>query len=183
MGIIGKDFDYKIIKSFLSLEEATLLSKYCEIKHRLNMTEFDFNQSNTLDTGLYGDVLMDALMVNKKNFMEKETGKELLETYTFWRTYTKHAVLTKHTDRPSCEISVTVNIDIDKVDWPIYMDGKPVNLKQGDAVIYLGGKLPHWRDEFEGDFCHQVFLHYVDKNGKNTDNYLDKRPYFGTPKQ
>ena len=42
--------------------------------------------------------------------MEKETNKKLLPTYAFWRTYTKFAVLEKHTDRPSCEISVTVNI-------------------------------------------------------------------------
>lgn len=182
MGIIGKDFDYKFIKNFLSLEEAKLLAQYCEIKHRLNNTNFDFNQSNNLDTKFYGDPLMDALMINKKNFMEKETGKKLLETYSYWRTYTKNAILEKHIDRDSCEISVTVNIDNDGVDWPIFVDGKAINLKQGDAVIYLGAKLAHWRNQFDGDYYHQVFLHYVDKEGSNKNNYLDGRPYFGIEK-
>ena len=181
MDIIEKDFNYKIIKNFLSLNELDLLSKYCEIKHRLNLQNFD-QSINTADSFFYGDPIIESLMISKKKLVEKETGKELLETYSFWRTYTKFAVLKKHSDRPSCEISVTVNIDNDGTDWPIYMDGKPVNINKGDGVVYLGCKLEHWRDEFKGDYQHQAFLHYVDKNGINKDHYLDKRKYFGIQK-
>ena len=46
--------------------------------------------------------------------MEKETNKKLFPTYSFWRMYTKYNYLAEHDDRPSCEISVTVNIDADK---------------------------------------------------------------------
>tara|TARA_Y100000356_G_scaffold118678_1_gene109823 strand:+ start:1042 stop:1389 length:348 start_codon:yes stop_codon:yes gene_type:complete len=115
--------------------------------------------------------------------MEKETGLELLPTYAFWRMYTKNAVLEKHTDRPSCEISVTVHIDSDKTPWPIYIDGNPVETKPGDAVIYLGCELEHWRDSFKGDWHAQTFLHYVDKNGPNKDYYMDKRHYWGRDKK
>ena len=113
--------------------------------------------------------------------MEKETGVELLPTYAFWRCYTKFSSLGNHLDRRSCEISVTLNINNDGTPWPIYMNGKPVHLDKGEAVIYLGRKLPHWRDEFQGDFSIQAFLHYVDKNGKYTDRYLDTRPFWGMP--
>ena len=62
------------------------------------------------------------------------------------------------------------------------MDGKPVHIEKGDGIIYLGCKIKHWRDEFKGDYQHQAFLHYVDKNGINKDHYLDKRKYFGIQK-
>tara|TARA_R100001509_G_scaffold98585_1_gene57565 strand:+ start:1096 stop:1647 length:552 start_codon:yes stop_codon:yes gene_type:complete len=183
MGIIGKDFDYKLIKNFLSEDEINILSCYCEMRHRTNLTNFDLDQSCVGDTYFYGDPLMESLMLVKKNLMEKETGKKLLPTYAFWRTYTKHAVLKKHSDRPSCEISVTVNIDNDGTDWPIFMDGKPVIAKRGDAVIYLGCKLKHWREAFNGDFTFQTFLHYVDAEGPNKGYYMDNRMYWGIVKK
>ena len=148
MGIIGKDFKYKIIKNFLSKDEIDLFSLYCEIRHRTNFTEFDFEQNNIGDTYFYGDPIMDSLMLKKQSLMEKETGKKLLATYSFWRTYTKFAILKKHTDRPACEISVTILIGSDKTKWPIYMDGNPIDLERGDAAVYLGCEVEHWREEF-----------------------------------
>tara|TARA_Y100000592_G_scaffold88036_1_gene143284 strand:- start:95 stop:640 length:546 start_codon:yes stop_codon:yes gene_type:complete len=180
MGIIGKDFKYKIIKNFLSKDEIDLLSLYCEIKHRTNFTEFDFDQNNIGDTYFYGDPIMDSLMLKKLSLLQKETGKKLLATYSFWRTYTKFAILKKHTDRPACEISVTVLIGKDKTEWPIFMDGNPLYLERGDAAVYLGCEVEHWRDEFEGDHQFQSFLHYVDAEGKNKEQYMDKRKYWGT---
>lgn len=181
MGVIGKDFKYKIIKNFLSEDEVKLLRVYCEIKHRSNFNSFDFKQNNAGDTYYYGDPIMDALMINKQKIMEQETGKKLLPTYSFWRVYTKFTLLDKHKDRPSCEISTTVYIGGD-TDWPIYMDGTPVHLQAGDAAVYLGCKVSHWRDEFQGDYQLQTFLHYVDADGKNKNYYMDQRNLWGTQK-
>jgi hypothetical protein len=112
---------------------------------------------------------MESLMINKLDLMQKETNLELLPTYAFWRMYTLNADLKKHTDRESCEISVTVMIGSDGTKWPIYMNGNKIELEEGDAVIYLGCELEHWREEFKGDWHAQTFLHYVDKNGKNKE--------------
>ena len=114
--------------------------------------------------------------------MEKQTGKKLFPTYSYFRLYTKYATLKKHKDRPSCEISVTVNISSDK-DWPIIIEGKEIITKPGEAVIYLGEKLFHERKQFTGDYCLQAFLHYVDQNGLNKDFYCDKRKYWGMDKK
>jgi len=182
MGTIGKDFKYKIVKNFLSKDEIDLLSIYCDIKHRINVTNFDFQQSDVGDTYFYADPAMESLMLKKKNLMEKETGKKLLPTYSFWRCYTMFSSLKKHTDRPSCEISVTVNIANDGTKWPIFVDGTSIDLNIGDAVIYLGCELCHWREEFSGDFQIQAFLHYVDNDGKFKNYHLDQRPYWGVVK-
>ena len=62
------------------------------------------------------------------------------------------------------------------------MDGTPLTLNVGDAAIYLGCEVEHWREEFKGDYQFQAFLHYVDKEGKNTEHYMDKRKYWGVKK-
>ena len=179
MGTIGKDFKFKLIKNFLSKDEINLLNNYCEIKHRTNTTNFDFNQNNNGDTMFYGDYLMEALLLSKQKVMEKETNKKLLPTYSYWRMYTRFANLLPHKDRPACEISVTVHIGSDGSDWPIFIEGVENKTVPGDAVIYLGCELEHHRKEFQGDWHAQAFLHYVDADGKNKEWYLDKRNYFG----
>jgi hypothetical protein len=109
--------------------------------------------------------LAESLLLTKLKKMQEECGLELNPTYAFARVYTYLATLDKHTDRPSCEISVTVMIGSSGETWPIYMDGKEFNLNPGDAAIYLGCEVEHWREEFQGDWHNQIFLHYVDKNG------------------
>ena len=93
--------------------------------------------------------------------------------------YSELADLKKHKDRPSCEVSVTVMIDSDGTKWPIFMQGVEINLEPGDAVIYLGCELEHWRDEFKGDWHAQTFLHYVDVNGPYADYKYDRRGGIG----
>jgi hypothetical protein len=179
MGNLKKDFKYKVIKNFLTLEESNLLRDYCIIKHTHNHTNFDTRQNNNADTFIYADPLMESLMVNKLPLMNKETGLELFPTYSFWRMYSFNADLKKHKDRPACEVSVTVCIGSDGTPWPIYMDGTPIDLKAGDAAIYLGCEVEHWREEFTGDWAAQCFLHYIDSKGPYTEHKLDKRPAFG----
>jgi hypothetical protein len=174
-----KDFKYKVIENFLNQDEIDLLTNYCRIRHRLNFDSFDFNQNNNGDTFYYADPLMESLMLNKRELMQKETGLILAPTYAFWRMYTMFADLKKHKDRPSCEISVTVMINSDGTKWPIFMDEKEIELKPGNAVVYLGCELDHWREEFKGDWHAQTFLHYVDANGPYVEWAKDKRPIYG----
>ena len=174
-----KQFKYKRIKSFLTSSETNILKDYCRIKHRLNKDSFNTLQSSTLDTAIYADPLMESLLINKNSQMEKLTGLSLKPTYSFWKMYTKFADLESHTDRPSCEISVTITLGSDGTSWPIFMDGKPLDLHPGDAVIYLGCDLPHWREEFKGDWQAQTFLHYVDAKGPFADHWKDKRLLWG----
>ena len=56
--------------------------------------------------------------------------------------------------------------------------------------VFLGWKyelaindfIEHWREEFTGNICAQVFLHYNHVNGQFADsNLYDKRPLLGLP--
>ena len=62
------------------------------------------------------------------------------------------------------------------------MNGAGIDMEPGDAVIYLGCEIEHWREEFNGDWHAQTFLHYVDKNGSNKEWVKDKRLTFGLVK-
>lgn len=175
-----KEFKFKKIKNFFNKDELTIISKYCEIKHRntipCNEKDIEMNHG---DWGYYADPLMESLLNYKKDVVEKESGLELHPTYSFWRMYTYGSRLPEHTDRPSCEISVTAHIDGAANKWPIFVDGKKIVTEPGDAVLYLGIDLKHSRDILNEDFESQVFLHYVDANGINKDYKYDKRIMLG----
>ena len=120
----------------------------------------------------YSDLVMETLLQKVKPIMEKHTGIKLSETYSYARIYKKGDVLARHKDRFSCEISTTLNLGGD--DWPIFVDptgkegqaGIEIVLKPGDMLIYSGCDLEHWREEFTGNTCGQVFLHYNKKGSK-----------------
>jgi hypothetical protein len=183
--MLKKTFKYKIVRGFLSQEIAKLAYLYLIFKHQNNkdLNNFDFDQIKNADTSFYSDPLMESILHWSKKKMEEETGLELWPTYSFTRMYTKFATLKKHRDRPSCEISVTVQLgSCETTKWPIYIDNTPIFLENGDAVIYLGMELDHWREEFMGDHHAQVFLHYVDKNDKYAIEKFDGRKFLGFTK-
>jgi hypothetical protein len=54
--------------------------------------------------------------------MEKETGLNLIPTYSYAKSLYKNGdILKRHKDRPSCEISTTIHLGGDP--WPIFIDG------------------------------------------------------------
>jgi len=68
----------------------------------------------------------------------------------------------------------------DNTPWPIYIEGTPLEMNPGDAVLYLGCDLEHWREEFKGDWHSQIFLHYVDANGPYKNYTNDQRDLTGS---
>lgn len=130
----------------------------------------------------HGDRLMETLLEYLRPKVEEHTGRKLLPTYTCFRVYQDGDSLAKHTDREACEISLTLTLgyDADKP-WPLHVGNgrlfnKSLDMQPGDAIIYKGCELSHWREKFSGRHHAQVFLHYVDANGPYTDWIYNKRP-------
>ena len=105
--------------------------------------------------------------------MEKETNLKLKPIYSYSRLYLGGAELKKHTDRNACEISASITLkyfyEDKEYQWPLCMGNIPINIKSGDGVIYKGEEIEHWRPVFQQPreyWHHQVFVHYVDLNGK-----------------
>jgi hypothetical protein len=207
---------YQVIRGAISKEVADIAYRYLQISaeadhwmlnngvtHAGNKLVGNFNDSQVPGSyAKYGDRLMETLLVKTIAVMQKKTGLKLVPTYSYTRLYRKGNILRRHKDRPSCEISTTLNLGGDP--WPIYIDptgennvideyksihkpgahiGVEVNLKPGDMLIYSGCELEHWRKPFEGDLCGQVFLHYNHADGRFAkSNLYDKRPMLGIVK-
>jgi hypothetical protein len=207
-------FKYQVIKNAVSFELANFIFNYFLLKR--DAVEFMYQNNITYDNGMlgtwsdrqvpntyshYADMVMETLMMKVLPKMQKETGLELIPTYSYARLYKTGDILKRHKDRPSCEISTTLNLG--GAPWPIFIDGtgsnnvideyknihKPnapkgtkVLLEVGDMLVYSGCELEHWREPFEGDICGQVFLHYNHVNGPFADkNKFDGRPKLGVP--
>ena len=206
---------YQVIKNAISYELANFIFNYFLLKR--DAVGWMYQNNVTYDNGLlgtwtdqqvpntfscYADPVMETLMMKVKPKMEQETGLQLVPTYSYARLYKNGDILKRHKDRPSCEISCTLNLGGDP--WPIFIDGtgadtvideykgiiKPnapegtkVLLEVGDMLVYSGCELEHWREPFEGETCGQVFLHYNHVNGPFAEkNRFDKRPMLGIPK-
>ena len=193
---------YKVLRGAISKELASFVYSYFLKKRQVARFLFDqkyispftdywgiWNDPQIPNSySHYSDVAMETLLEALRAKMEKETGYKLNETYSYARIYKNGDVLHRHKDRYSCEVSTTLNLGGDS--WPIYLDptgkngqaGIKVELEPGDMLIYSGCDLEHWREEFKGKDCGQVFLHYNDsKKKKSKSNKFDKRPFLGLP--
>ena len=133
----------------------------------------------------YADPLTEVMLKQCLPAVEEQTGLQLEPTYSFSRVYQEGEELTPHTDRPSCEISATINEACTGDIWPIWMQyesNDPVKclLNPGDAVIYKSCEVTHWRRKLpKGQINVQFMLHYVDKNGPHAEYKFDKREALG----
>jgi hypothetical protein len=128
----------------------------------------------------YGDPIMESLMEALLPNLEIETGRKLHPTYAYFRVYKHGDILKRHTDRPSCEISVTLCLGYNANEsWPIWLEqngvAKSFALEPGDGLVYKGVETPHWREPFAGQSAAQVFMHYVDQAGQFKEWAFDKR--------
>ncbi|MGH8427558.1 MAG: hypothetical protein ACRES7_06190 [Gammaproteobacteria bacterium] len=60
--------------------------------------------------GRYADSMGEVILAQSRPAIEAATGLVLFPAYSYLRIYCEGAVLPKHTDRPSCEISVTLTL-------------------------------------------------------------------------
>ena len=205
---------FQVIKNAVPYELANFIFNYFLLKR--DAVDFMYKNNITYDNGSlgtwtdkqvpntyshYADMVMETLLMKVLPKMQQETGLQLIPTYSYARIYKRGDILRRHKDRPSCEISTTLNLGGNP--WPIFIDGtgadnvideyknivKPgapegtkVLLDVGDMLVYSGCELEHWREPFDGNICGQVFLHYNHVNGPFAEkNKFDGRPMLGLP--
>ena len=205
---------FQVIKNAVPYELANFIFNYFLLKR--DAVDFMYKNNITYDNGSlgtwpdkqvpntyshYADMVMETLLMKVLPKMQQETGLQLIPTYSYARIYKRGDILRRHKDRPSCEISTTLNLGGNP--WPIFIDGTGANnvideyknivkpgapegtkvlLDVGDMLVYSGCELEHWREPFDGDICGQVFLHYNHVNGPFAEkNKFDGRPMLGLP--
>lgn len=168
--------NYIVLPNFISKERSSELSFEFLKYSKENNLEGDPQAPNSFSAYNYMPFL--ELLCEKTPEVSSVIGETVLPTYSYARVYKNDSVLSRHTDRDACEISLTLHLHGD-ASWPIWIEtpsgeSRCVDLSPGDAMVYLGKIAPHWRDVYEGDYYSQVFLHYVRSQGDCSYTYFDK---------
>lgn len=178
---------------------------YKQILMKKERGEFTTDTQSPDQPAWGGESFLDTLLLEQLEKTQELVGYELYPTYSYARLYSPGAILEPHKDRPSCEVSVTCTLGYKGEASAIFfckdkkedeelpagelsneqiqkerLTGNPTKIilsKPGDAALYLGPKIIHWREPVENTTqLAQVFLHYVRKNGPNNSFRYDGRP-------
>lgn len=121
------------------------------------------------------------------------TGADLLPSYDYFRIYHKDDICRVHSDRPSCEHSVSLTLVYsDDLPWPLEIgstrvsgDGpcfedfgdepsSAIEMQPGDAVLYRGMDLRHGRTlPNPNRWSAHLFLFWVERGGEFEQHAFD----------
>ena len=120
-------------------------------------------------------------------------GRDLLPTYDYFRIYRQGDVCRVHSDRYSCEhsLSLTLGYSDDRI-WDLQIERREsdpssrvdedfsgedfasIPMKVGDAVLYRGVQHRHGRTAPNPNrWSAHLFLHWVDRDGPYRDHAFD----------
>ncbi len=173
-----------VIERIVPPHVATYLASVMSVMHGAGRLKHDKTQVHGAFS-VFGDPAFDTLLPLLAKRMAQVVGVDLLPTYSFARTYLEGQELTRHSDRPECQYSVTVHLgSSDDKPWPVELSDltgahQVVNLRPGDGLAYLGCELDHWRTPCPSKWYSQAFLHYVDESRSN--RIYDGRAALGLP--
>lgn len=122
-------------------------------------------------------------------------GCELMPSYAYFRIYQKGDVCRVHSDRPACEHSLSLTVELgDNIPWALSMEKRHLDqplaavdadfgdepyraipMSSGDAVMYRGVNHRHGRLEPNpNSWSAHMFLHWVDAHGPYSDHAFDR---------
>jgi hypothetical protein len=189
---------YEVINDVITKQTSDLLSIEFNmlrdnifLSNNRNLNEIGFCNDVQVENSFswYGAYCFESLLTLIKPSVEKVTGKTLIPSYSYARIYYNGATMCSHKDRPSCQYSATLTVDVDESGpWDIWMENfdgvsVPIKIPVGSMLVYRGDKLNHWRNEYKGKKQIQAFLHYIDADGEFASYAYDGREMLGAPRR
>lgn len=165
--------NHHILKSFIKPTVAN------ELAHRLIAEEYYQVDDQCPHSKSFSNFLpFSKLQIECLSRVSEIVREPVLPTYNYSRIYMHGETLKRHTDREACEVTISINL-ARCCEWPLCLaseTGEEFSIVQnpGDAVIYYGTVMPHWRDTYPGSQHIQVFLHYVRAEGPYAWAVFDK---------
>ncbi len=102
------------------------------------------------------------------NLVSRIVGEQVKPTYAYSSAYRGGASLRAHLDRRQCEFTMSLLIDetVEAEPWPLWFQTAAgeasVTLTCGDAVLFRGCELPHWREAASMEqYATMLLFHYV----------------------
>lgn len=180
-----------VVPKLLSDQDRKLCLNYLEvIKERYKkargltggMVENDKHHPKTFS--YYSPLCTEVFLLKLRSEIEKVVSNKLVPSFSYARIYYKGSELERHVDRKHAKFGVSICLDRDQFDWPLVIQDRlgreqEINLSIGDAVIFKGMELEHYRKKFEGNFQTQMFLFYMPAETTDASKFLDGRTSLG----
>ncbi len=182
-----------VIRNFITEKHRALILRYLntvkdKYKKHHGLTEQrvenDKHHPNTFS--FYSPLCTEVFLLNLLPKSEDRIGVKLVPSYSYARIYYNGSKLERHTDRAHSKYGISVCLEKDNSSWPLVVIDRlgkeqQINLEAGDAVIFCGMELEHYRDMLEGEFQTQMFLFYMPAELSDQEQFLDGRGSLGIP--
>jgi hypothetical protein len=169
------DQGYAIVEGFIDRRLARILYDVLLLREWRGESTRDEQASRAASH--WGDSTLDAILVGLLPDVEMAVGCALLPTCASARLYMQGDALRRHRERAACEIAVTIHLGHNGTEPPPIRFAPDVAVTQqpGDAVVYRGDRIEHWRETFQGWNFGQVYLSYVRADGERRGCLHDGR--------
>ena len=169
-----KEARYCILPSLIRATHVSALDRY----YRERIAYGDWARGDEqvrLRHGQHNETVSRYFHHQLTDFVGRVAGEPVKPSYAYVSAYREGAVLKPHVDRKQCVFTVSVWIDSLRAPeaaaepWPLWFQthaGK-ISLTQqaGDAVLFRGCELPHWRDRPPpGGASTTLIFHYVPRD-------------------
>ena len=161
---------YVVIRQMIPLDEVNRLYEYTlkrAVKGNMDDGQVPGSPSFYNDKEI---VLQQNILTAK---IEEYIQIKLIPMFCYNRIYRTGAILRMHKDSNRAEIGATINLGQQGGPWDIWLvdydeNAHKITLEPGDALIYYGNKLHHWRGKLvDSDFVSQMMLHFTRHTIKN----------------
>jgi hypothetical protein len=127
--------------------------------------------------GWYNESLSRFFHHQFRTLVGRLAGQPVRPSYSYVSAYRAGAVLDRHVDREQCEYTVSLLLGESgpgiEGGWPLLLDAAhgsiPVIQSPGEAVLFRGTRVPHWRPPLSDGTTHTSLLfHYVPADFRKT---------------
>lgn len=195
-----RDKGYSTIRGLVPPEVAANLFKQLQVDLTAAGKSFDtfakthpLSNQQTIDISGHFYRPLTTFLWGLTPIISEITGADLLPSYNYFRIYRQGDVCRVHSDRPSCEHSVSLTLAYsDGVPWPLQVGSEPVagegpcvddfgdepfasvDMAPGDAVLYRGIDLRHGRiTPNPNQWSAHLFLFWVERGGAFEQHAFD----------
>lgn len=192
--------DYVIVEGLVAPEICTALCRQLESRIRSTGKTFQsfamaqpLTRQPTVEITGHQSGLLLAFLWGITPMVSELTGADLLPSFDYFRIYPKGDICRVHSDRPSCEHSVSLTLAYsDSKTWNLQIGTRPVEdpeslhddfgdepfssiaMQPGDAVLYRGVKRRHGRIEPNPNrWSAHLFLQWVERGGAHMAHAFD----------
>ena len=192
---------YATIRGLVPPEVASILFKQIQMDLKAAGKSFDtfakahpLSKQQTVDISGHYYRPLTTFLWGLTPIIGELTGADVLPSYDYFRIYHKDDICRVHSDRPSCEHSVSLTLAYsDAAPWPLEVGSQRVDsegpcfddwgdepfssvaMQPGDAVLYRGIDLRHGRTQPNPNrWSAHLFLFWVERGGEFAQHAFDE---------